>query len=61
MRLRLAAGLAALVALGVTAPSAFASSVAVNAPVTANEGESMTVHLSGAADEASVAVMGVVR
>jgi hypothetical protein len=61
MRLRLAAGLAALVALGITAPSAFASNISVNAPATANEGESMTVRLSGTADEASVAVMGVVR
>jgi hypothetical protein len=61
MRLRLAAGLAALVALGIAAPPAFASSVSVNAPASANEGEGMTVHLSGTADEQGLAWMGVVR
>jgi hypothetical protein len=61
MRLRLAVGLAALVALGIAAPSAFASGVSVNAPATANEGEGMTVHLSGTADEQGLAWAGVVR
>src|SRR3954462_16024453 len=54
----LAAALAALLAV----PSvALASQIGVTAPATSPQGQPVTVHMAGTADESGLAVMGVVR
>jgi hypothetical protein len=62
MRLRLAAVLAVLGALGVTAPSALAAnSISVDAPAQASFGDSAVVHVAGNSDVANAIVAHFVQ